>query len=97
MTLRGGPLYRRPTRVALKVVEYPADRDRVFDAGDDLDLATALALRHVDLKHALQALRPTHGLMSLGCSLRRVRWPLTALGQCHLRAQFLLLGANTPW
>lgn len=59
--------------MTIKVIEYSVDRCGIFNAGDDLDLATAvLALADVDLKHPLQSLRPTYGLRSLGGGLRRV-------------------------
>jgi len=47
------------------MIQNPMNRDFIFDARDDLQLATALTLGNVDLEHAFQALRPAHRLMPL--------------------------------
>lgn len=75
MTLRCGR-HRRRTRVALKVIQNPADGQRGFNAADELESATAGALLNVDPEHPLEPLRPRHGLMSFCCCLRCLGWPL---------------------
>ena len=74
------------------MIQNPMNRDFIFDARDDLQLATALTLGDVDLEHPFQALRPAHRLMPLCCALRCLGWPLAPPAQRHLRSQLAAVG-----
>jgi hypothetical protein len=86
---------------ALKVRENLLVHHRIFDAGDDLDVATAaLAYLDVDGENALQSLRPGHGCPAFsersvfGRICRTDLVALTAFGRHHSRTMRAVGGEN---
>src|SRR5210317_849398 len=54
----------------IQVSKYHPDHYRIFDAGNDLDITAAFAASiNIDVKHAFQALCPSHCSMTLGRGL----------------------------
>src|SRR5210317_797137 len=54
----------------IQVSKYHPDHYRIFDAGNDLDITGAFAASiNIDVKHAFQALCPSHCSMTLGRGL----------------------------
>ena len=71
----GSPTFRQQSCccrsfIAIQVGEYLLNNRWVFDAGDDLDITTALSAGfNINVKHALQALCPGHCCVAFGRSL----------------------------